>query len=144
MLKEFDAKERKMNAARMKIERSKNEKRTQQERQLNAARTKNETALCELRSRESDGTRALVITQRSRESFFIPTRAADWKGRSVSSTTSALGRSLAISTLTRRESPSPQKIINLRCDQPLLMSTLHMHGIRIYLLPHIILTTATV
>ena len=76
-----------MNAARMKIERSKNEKRTHQERKLNAARTKNETALCELRSRESGGTRALGITQRRRESVFIPTRGAGWKGSSESSTT---------------------------------------------------------
>ena len=105
--------------------------------ELNAARTKNETALCELRSRESGGTRALVITQRSRELFFIPTRAADWKGRSESPTTSALGQSLAISALTRRESPTSPKIINLRCDQPLLMSTVHMHGISIYVLSHI-------
>ena len=98
-------------------------------KELNAERTKNETALCELRSRESGGTCALVITQRGRELFFIPTRGADWKGRSESSSTCALGRSLAISALTRRESPSPQKIINLRCDQPLLMCTVHMHGI---------------
>ena len=76
---------------------------------MNAAKTKNETALCEVRSRESGGTRALVIAQRNRESFFIPTCAADWKGRSSSSTTSALGRSLAIFALTRRKSPSPQK-----------------------------------
>ena len=61
-------------------------------KELNAARTKNETALCEVRSKESGGTRALVIAQRSRESFFSPTCAADWKGRSGSSTTSALGR----------------------------------------------------
>ena len=104
---------------------------------MNAARTKNGTVLCELRSRESGGTRALVITQRSRESFFIPTRAADWKGRSEFSTTSALGRSLAISALTRRESPSPPKIINLRCDQPLLMSTVHMHGVDEFIYYHI-------
>ncbi len=76
---------------------------------MNAARTKNETILCEVRSRESGGTRALVIAQRSRESFFIPTRAADWKGQSGSSTTSALARSLAISALTRRKSASPPK-----------------------------------
>ena len=61
---------------------------------MNAARAKNEIALYEVRSRESGGTRALVIAQRSRKSFFIPTRAADWKGRSGSSTTSALDRSL--------------------------------------------------
>ena len=76
---------------------------------MNAARRKNETAVCEVRSRESGGTRALVIAQRSRESFLIPTRAADWKERSGSLTTSALGRSLAISALTRRKSPSPPK-----------------------------------
>ena len=96
---------------------------------MNAARTKNEIALCEVRSREFVGTLALVIAQRSRKSFFLPTLAADWKGRSGSSTTSALGRSLAISALARRKSGCPQKIINLRCEQPLLMSTVHMHGI---------------
>ena len=36
------------------------------------------------------GEQTVVITQRSRELFFIPTRAADWKGRSESLTTSAL------------------------------------------------------
>ena len=90
---------------------------------MNAARTKNE------RSKESGGMCALVIAQHSRESFFILTRAADWKGWSGSLTTSALGRSLAIFALTRRKSPSPPKIINLSCEQPLLMSTVHMHGI---------------
>ena len=47
----------------------------------NAARTKNKTALCEVRSRESDGTGALLIAQRSRESLFIPTRARLLIGR---------------------------------------------------------------
>ena len=87
-------KERKMNAARMKNEHSKNKNEHSKNEKMNAARTKNETALCEVRSRESGRMRALIIAQRSRESFFIPMRAADWKERSGSSTTSALGRSL--------------------------------------------------
>ena len=83
-----------------RIEHGENKKLMQQERKMNAARTKNETALCEVCRRESGGTRALVIAQRSMESFFIPTRAADCKGRSGS---------LAISALMRRKSLSPPK-----------------------------------
>ena len=48
--------------------------------ELNTVRRKNKIALCEVRSRESGGTRALVIAQLSRGSFVIPTCAAIGRG----------------------------------------------------------------
>ena len=73
------------------------------ERKMNTARTKMKQPC----AKYAAGSLVLVIVQRSRGSFFFSTRAADWKGRSGSSTTSALGRSCNFA-ITRRQSPSPQ------------------------------------